>query len=96
MKRILISLLSAISLIYFLPSIAMAKEKTPPLVVVAHTKGLSGLSLWWANLYNDNMLLFTILTGCITPIAGILIGFIADYLLSLTGIDLTKRELAEH
>lgn len=97
MKKLFVIVVSVIGLISLLPNIAFAAgKKAPPLVVVAHTKGLSGLSLWWANLYNDNMLLFTILTGCITPIVGILIGFIADFLLSLTGIDLTKRELAEH
>ncbi len=97
MKKLFVIVLSVIGLVSILPNIALAAaQKAPPLVVVANTKGLSGLSLWWANLYNDNMLLFTILTGCVTPIAGILIGFIADFLLSLTGIDLTKRELAEH
>jgi len=95
MKKFLPLILSVIGLLS-MPSIVLAKEKAAPLVVVAYTKGLSGLSLWWANLYNDNMLLFTILTGCVTPIAGIILGFIGDFLLGLTGIDLTKRELAEH
>lgn len=97
MKKLFVIVLSVIGLVSILPNIALAAgKKAAPLVVVAYTKGLSGLSLWWANLYNDNMLLFTILTGCVTPIAGILVGFIADILLGLTGIDLTKRELAEH
>jgi hypothetical protein len=96
MKK-LFAIFTVIGLIAMMPNIALAgSKKAAPLVVVAYTKGLSGLSLWWANLYNDNMLLFTILTGCITPIAGILIGFVTDFLLGLTGIDLTKRELAEH
>lgn len=97
MKKLFAIIFSVIGLVSMVPNIALAAgQKAPPLVIVAYTKGLSGLSLWWANLYNDNMLLFTILTGCVTPVAGILIGFVADFLLSLTGIDLTKRELAEH
>lgn len=97
MKKLFAIILSVIGLTTVFPNIALAAgKKAAPLVVVAYTKGLTGLNLWWANLYNDNMLLFTILTGCVTPVAGILIGFVADILLGLTGIDLTKRELAEH
>lgn len=96
MKKLLVSILSVVGLVGLLPAVAWAKGKAAPLVVVAYTKGLSGINLWWANIYNDSMLLFTILTGCFAPIAGILLGFLADRAIRLTGIDLTKRELREH
>ena len=79
-----------------LPEIAMAKERAAPLIVVAHTANLTGLQAWWANLYNESPLTFTILTGCAVPIVGVILGLIGDRLIALTGIDLTKRELAEH
>lgn len=89
------TILSFLSLLC-LPQLLWAKTKVGNLVVVAHTAGLSGLSLYWANIYNDNMFLFTIFTGCIVPVAGLLLGWLGDWLLGLTGIDLSKRELAEH
>jgi len=86
----------AVAVFVFLPEIAMAKEKVAPLIIVAHTTKLTGLQAWWANLYNESPLVFTILTGCVVPIVGVILGLIGDWLMSLTGIDLTKRELVEH
>lgn len=88
--------LLAIAVSVFLPEIALAKKKAAPLIVVAHTTKLSGINAWWSALYNDNLIVFTILTGVAVPIAGAFLGILGDILLSLTGIDLRKRELAEH
>lgn len=96
MKKLIALVSSSLGALTVSPQIAWAKGKAETLVVVAHTKGLSGLNLYWANLYNDNMFLFTILTGCILPIAGLVLGWIGDWLIRLTGIDVSKRELAEH
>lgn len=95
MKKLYALIVSIIGTL-FIPGIALAKEKAATLVVVAYTKDVHGLNLWWANLYNENMYLFTILTGCIVPILGIILGWIGDWAIRLTGIDVTKRELAEH
>ena len=67
-----------------------------PLVVVSHTTKLSGLNAWWANLYNDNMVLFTILTIVFISVFGVILGTLADFIMHRTGIDLRKRELKEH
>lgn len=96
MKKLYAFIISLVGFIALMPGIALAKGKAATLVVVAYTKGVTGINLWWANLYNENMYLFTILTGCIIPIMGILLGFIGDWAIRLTGIDVTKRELAEH
>lgn len=96
MKRWVALTSSILGISTLFPEILLAKEKAETLVVVAYTKGLSGLNLYWANLYNDNMLLFTILTGCIMPVAGLILGWVGDILIRLTGIDVSKRELAEH
>jgi hypothetical protein len=90
-------LMVVVAALVVLPEIAMAAGgKAAPLIVVAHTTKASGLMAWWANLYNDNMLAFTMLTGCAVPLAGALLGIIGDVLMGLTGIDLKSRELAEH
>jgi hypothetical protein len=97
MRKLWIGLLAAVAALSVLPEVAMAAaKKAAPLVVVAHTTKLTGILAWWANMYNDNMLMFTILSGIFIPLAGALLGIIGDFLMSLTGIDLTKRELAEH
>jgi len=88
--------LMAVAASVLLPEIAMAKGKAAPLVVVAHTTKLTGIMAWWSKLYNENMLIFTVLTGCLVPLAGIVLGLLGDFLMSLTGIDLRKRELVEH
>jgi hypothetical protein len=89
--------LLAVAVSVILPDIAMAAAaKAAPLVVVAHSTKLVGLLAWWANLYNDNMFVFTVLTGVFIPLAGAFLGLIGDFLMGLSGIDLTKRELAEH
>lgn len=98
MRRLLAKLILAVTALFvMLPDIAMAAAgKAAPLVVVSHSTKLTGIMAWWSNLYNDNMFMFTILTGIFIPLAGATLGLIGDLLMGLTGIDLTKRELVEH
>ncbi|MCX8147579.1 MAG: hypothetical protein N3D84_03870 [Candidatus Woesearchaeota archaeon] len=96
MKKLISLMASIVGIIMIIPAVAMAKEKVGWLVVVAYTKDVKGLTLWWATLYKENMFLFTILTGCIVPVLGIFLGWVGDWAIRLTGIDVTKRELAEH
>lgn len=94
LARVLV-LAGALSLL--LPGLALAAAKSAaPLIVVAHTTKLKGIELWWGNLYNENMLVFTVLTGVFVPIAGAVLGLVGDLLMGLTGVDLEHRELAEH
>jgi len=89
--------LLAVAVSVMLPDIAMAAAgKAAPLVVVSHTTKLTGILAWWSNMYNDNMFMFTILTGIFIPLAGAFLGLIGDFLMGLTGINLRERELAEH
>lgn len=79
------------------PSLALAAgEKAAPLVVVADTRKFTGWEAWWTNLYNESHFWFTVVTIIIIPIVGLIFGVITDFLMSLIGIDLTSRELAEH
>ena len=67
-----------------------------PIVIVADTRKLSGIMAWWANLYNESHVYFTILTIVIIPVVGVIFGVLADVVMSHIGIDLKSRELAEH
>ncbi len=73
-----------------------AAEKVANLVVVADTRKLTGWEAWWANLYNESHLYFTIITVVTIPIVGLLFGVLADLIMGHIGIDLKSRELAEH
>ena len=80
-----------------LPELAMAAaEKAAPLVLVADTRKLTGLMRWWADLYNESHLWFTVLTVVLIPLIGLAFGVIADIVMSHIGIDLKSRDLAEH
>jgi hypothetical protein len=80
-----------------LPEMALAAaEKASPLVLVADTRKLTGLMRWWADLYNESHVWFTVLTVLLIPAIGLLFGVIADIVMSHIGIDLKSRDLAEH
>ena len=67
-----------------------------PIVIVADTRKLSGIMAWWANLYNESHLYFTILTVILIPLIGVIFGVLADFIMHFIGIDLKHRDLAEH
>ncbi len=79
------------------PGAALAAgEKAAALVMVADTRKLTGWEAWWANLYNESHLYFTIITVIIIPVVGLIFGILADIVMGHIGIDLKSRELAEH
>ncbi len=80
-----------------LPQIAFAaSDKSPPIVIVADTRKFTGWEAWFTNLYNESHIYFALLTVAIIPIVGVLLGLIADVVMSRIGIDLKSRDLAEH
>lgn len=87
----------ALTLPMLLPSLALAAKKGPAhVVIVADTRRLDGIMLWWAEMYNERHLYFTILTIIIIPVTGCIFGMLADLVMNHIGIDLKHRELAEH
>lgn len=80
------------------PGLALAAGGGPVanIVIVADTRKLSGILAWWANLYNESHLQFTILTVALIPVVGVIFGVIADIVMTHIGIDLKSRDLAEH
>ncbi|RPJ17484.1 MAG: hypothetical protein EHM30_03430 [Desulfobacteraceae bacterium] len=80
-----------------LPGVALAAgEKASLLVIVADTRKLTGWEAWFANLYNESHIYFTIVTVVAIPIIGVILGVLADLVMSHIGIDLKSRELSEH
>lgn len=67
-----------------------------PMIIVADTRRLSGIMAWWANLYNESLPQFTLLTVILIPLIGVIFGIVADIVMTHIGIDLKSRELAEH
>ena len=66
------------------------------LVLVADTRKFTGWEAWWGNLYNEGHLAFALVTVIIVPVVGVILGSLADMVMSRLGIDLKNRALAEH
>jgi hypothetical protein len=67
-----------------------------PIVIVADSRKLTGVMAWWANLYNESHVYFTVLTVILIPVIGVIFGVLADIVMHFVGIDLKSRDLAEH
>ncbi len=68
-----------------------AAEQAQPLNYAANTQGLSGIELWYAQLYNQNKFYCALVTILIIPIVGFILGTVADFLICKTGLDLKSR-----
>lgn len=96
MKRIRY-IFAALLALMAMPGLALAAGGGgAPIVLVADTRKLEGIMAWWANLYNESHLYFTILTVVLIPLIGIILGVLADLVMHWIGLDLKSRELAEH
>ncbi|TSA11617.1 MAG: hypothetical protein D4R73_03550 [Deltaproteobacteria bacterium] len=83
--------------VLLLPELAAASgPAAAPIVIVADTRKLVGIEAWWAGLYNESHIYFTILTYVCMLVVGLTLAGIADLIMKRVGIDLTSRELAEH
>ena len=73
-----------------LPSLARAAEEAADLVVVADTRVLKGFSLYLANLYNENVLMFAIWAVVLTALLGGFLGLSMDAIMSRIGLNLSE------
>jgi hypothetical protein len=99
MKKLWVKFLGLVTMAFVLaPKLVLAAGggDVAPLVIVADTRKLSGIMAWWANMYNESHVEFTILTVVLIPTIGLLFGVLADLVMSHIGIDLKHRELSEH
>jgi hypothetical protein len=79
-----------------LPSHLLAAGEQGGMVIVADSRNLTGLTAWWVNIYNESHFYFALLTVVSIPLAGAILGGLADLLMSYTGIDLKSRSLREN
>lgn len=99
MKRLwltFVSFLGTITVLFPAISQAAGGGKVANVVIVADPRKVHGLLAWWANLYNESHLYFTLVTIIIVPLVGVAFGILADLIMTAIGIDLKSRELAEH
>lgn len=98
MKR-LWRVLPILSVAMLIPMVAMAAGGggASELVVVADTRVLdSGMMRYFADLYNNNIILFAIWATVLTALYGAFLGFLMDFIMSRTGLDLKSRKIVEH
>ena len=77
-------------------AVLAAGEKADLVVIVADTRGLTGILKAWGTLYNESHLYFFLLTIVLIPVIGLVFGTVADIVMRTIGIDLEHRELSEH
>ena len=96
MKKLLLTAVA--TCMWMLPALyaSAAGGGGAPIILVADTRKLTGVMHWWASLYNESHLQFTILTIILIPVTGCLFGVLADIVMNHIGIDLKSRKLAEH
>ena len=74
---------------------AAGGESQGVLVHVADTRHLSGFNLYFANLYNVDRMLFTVMAVGLTGLMGLSLGMVMDMVVGAIGLDLGKREAGE-
>lgn len=79
------------------PATALAAGvKAEPMVFVADSRALSRFAAWWANLYNESLAYFTLVTVLIVPALGLVLGSLTDFLMTQIGINLKSRKFMDH
>ena len=72
-------------------------EKLSEIVVVADTRVLSNpVFRYIADTYNTNLWLFAVWSVVLTAFFGAFLGFLMDWLMNKTGLDLNSRKIIEH
>lgn len=98
MKRLTNRLMAIIpTAILCLPATLWAGgDKATNIVVVADTRRVSGIMKYFSNLYNTDILMFAIWAVVLTAALGCILGFLMDFLMERTGLDLKSRKIVEH
>jgi hypothetical protein len=99
MIRICSKLLMFLASAYLLlPDLILAAgEKADMLVVVADSRRVTwSVSRFFVDAYNTNPFMFGVYCVILTALLGGSLGFITDFIMKRTGIDLTSRKIVEH
>jgi len=85
------------ALLLMLPQWVLAGgDKATNIVVVADTRRVTGVMHYFADMYNTNILMFAVWTVVLTVVMGCSLGFLMDFFMSRTGLDLKSRKIVEH
>ena len=72
-------------------------EKASEIVVVADIRVLDNpVMRYIADTYNTNLWLFAVWSVVLTAVFGAALGFVMDWLMAKTGLDLKNRKIIEH
>lgn len=85
-------------ILFFQPMLARAGEGLDipeALEKKVSTEGLSGITLFFANSYNDNLWLYAVVCTLLMAAVGIAIAFATDILLKAIGMEVHKIEHKE-
>ncbi len=98
MKRILgrITAMVAAGMLCMPAWVWAAGEKATNIVVVADTRRVTGVMKYFSNLYNTNVVLFAVWAVVLTVVIGCTLGFLMDFIMERTGLDLKSRKIIEH
>ena len=81
-----------VMLIMFPVSFFLGVEKEGNLTTKVDIANLSGFNLWIVNLYNDERLVFAILVTVVMAVVGMTVAILADVVLKLFGLEVSKIE----
>jgi ABC-type Fe3+ transport system permease subunit len=66
------------------------------IVVVADTRRVSGVMRYFSDMYNNDILMYAIWSVVMTAAMGCFLGFLMDFIMARTGLDLKSRKIVEH
>lgn len=75
---------------------AAGEGGTGDMVVVADTRHLTGVRFFIANLYNGDLWLFGLFCIAMITVVGVGLGFLMDFIMIFSGLDLGKSRKVEH
>ena len=88
---------TVISCMFLWPVFAMAAGgEATNIVVVADTRRVTGFLKYLSNLYNTDIWMFAVWAVVLTVVLGCALGFLMDFIMERTGLDLKSRKIIEH
>ena len=73
-----------------------AGEKATNIVVVADTRRVTGILKYFSDLYNTDVVMSAVWAVVLTVAIGCTLGFLMDFIMERTGLDLHSRKIIEH
>jgi hypothetical protein len=71
-------------------------EKASNIVVVADTRRVKGILKYFSNLYNTDVVMSAVWAVVLTVAIGCVLGFLMDFIMERSGLDLHSRKIIEH